>query len=183
MFCVGALRRADWVFVVALVALATTAFLALSCRADDGIDNSAPIRRNGWGGGWVTGAPGGSSNIGSSSGGGGAPFEFSDAAPFPADAPLADAGLFNCGGCLCDGKTHYCLFSSGPGGKTPPTPDAGMALCPEQDAGSPATADGCLPLPATCGTSPSCACIDVPFPVPCPCSDAGGGLLVSCVIP
>lgn len=90
---------------------------------------------------------------------------------FPGDVVLADAALFDCGGCACDGSTHYCFIAMHPF-RAPPPPDA--ALC--EDAGS-----SCLPLPANCSANPTCGCI--PFAPGCDCEDVGGGLQVFCYIP
>lgn len=87
------------------------------------------------------------------------------------DVVLADPGLFDSGGCACDGATHFCLkvdmHSRGL-----PAPDA--EPCSASDAGGAA----CLELPSGCGPAPSCACL-APY-WQCACSDVGGGLLVYC---
>jgi hypothetical protein len=87
--------------------------------------------------------------------------------------------LFDCGGCLCDGATHYCQVTqagahSGPGQGRPPAPP-----CDDADAGAP---NGCIPLPSQCLNDVQCACI-APMPGPCSCMDLGPGLEILCALP
>ncbi len=126
------------------------------------------------GSGGATGGSGGTStggNAGSSFGGAGGLDASSDV------VVLQDAGWFDCGGCACDGTTHYCVESSGGAAKLPPLPDASTCA----DSGT--TFGGCNPLPATCPTPATCDCLTMPVPGACFCSDAGGGLLVKCMMP
>lgn len=94
---------------------------------------------------------------------------------FPDGAVLADGGLFDCGGCACDGKTHYCLRIAAGALRAPPPPDAPSC----DDAG----ANDCQPLPANCGGVPSCTCLPSPYGGACNCNDVGGGLEVFCALP
>lgn len=94
---------------------------------------------------------------------------------FDSSVVAADAGLFDCGGCACDGTTHYCAQASG--GHVLPPADA--AACPEPDGGS---GFGCQPLPAACGGVPTCGCLPQTSDA-CSCEDVGGGLQVMCVYP
>ena len=87
------------------------------------------------------------------------------------DVVLADAGLFDCGGCACDGATHFC-YTVDMHFRGLPSPDA--QVCSAFDGGDPASLD----LPAGCGPAPSCACL-APY-YQCSCSDIGSGLLVDC---
>jgi hypothetical protein len=71
------------------------------------------------------------------------------------------AGVFACGAHFCQKGSAYCLVK---GSDTPLFP----------------TSYTCTPLPASCGTTPSCACLSG-----APCSKctatADGGLQVSCL--
>jgi hypothetical protein len=74
---------------------------------------------------------------------------------------------FDCGGCPCDGTTHYCAgLAAGPVG---PGPTAGPTEC--------------VPLPSACNGQPSCACVD-PMPLlGCTCTQGQGGVRVDCAEP
>jgi hypothetical protein len=85
-------------------------------------------------------------------------------------------GLFDCGGCLCDGATHYCRIDGG-GGPTPPPGPPPMPTCPEDPA-----ATSCKPLPAECLSSPTCACLGWPNSI-CSCAVEHEGIVVKCVYP
>lgn len=140
-------------------------------------DDTAETRAGGAAGSAPTGGSGGSIHI--DAGGGGIGLigsggTIKDAATDP--VVVTDAGWFECGGCLCDGATSYCLHvTAGPPLYPAPPPDA--TLCPD-DAGS----KGCKPLPSACNGVPSCGCVELPRPL-CNCDDAGGGILVSCSLP
>jgi hypothetical protein len=129
-----------------------------------------------------SGGTGGSGTGGSSGSGGGISFGgsagFSATGGVAGDAgsvTVADAGLFDCFGCACNGQTSYCYSASG-GFKTPPLPDAGA--CVDQEGGS----IHCKPLPDTCKGAPSCGCIPEAASF-CSCEDVGGGLDVHCNLP
>lgn len=130
-------------------------------------------------GGAPSGGSGGASSGGASSGGAsggsaGSGADAGDGGPF-----VTDAGMFLCGGCACDGATHYCV-SIAAGVRPPPPPDAGV--CP--DVTSPG-AEGCHPLPGECKGVPSCGCLPSPMPGygACYCTDSGGGLTYGCALP
>ena len=115
------------------------------------------------------------------------PFPWSDAmgpadvyVPEVPDVGLVDGGgPFLCNGCLCDGRTHYCDFSSA-GAPVPLAPifgDAGACA----DAGS----SPCEPLPPGCVPA-NCACLpNESKGGACSCfrSKDGDGLLAGCVLP
>jgi hypothetical protein len=91
------------------------------------------------------------------------------------DSPsVTDAGWFDCGGCACDGTTHYCVEWVGGGAYAPPPPPPDAAVC-AGDAGFPT--GGCLALPANCSGPPSCDCVPTGCGV---CTVVPGGLLVTC---
>ena len=113
------------------------------------------------------------------------PFTWSDAAardiyvPEPPDVGLLDGGgLFLCSTCVCDGRTHYCDFSSA-GAPAPLAPFPGDAgPCP--DGGS-----MCRPLPPSCIPA-NCACLpNETTGGACACfrSKEGDGLMAGCVLP
>ncbi len=85
-------------------------------------------------------------------------------------------GLFDCGGCLCDGTTHYCRFEGG-GGPTPPPGPPPAPLCAD-DAG----VTSCKPIPAECLSSPTCNCLGKPDSI-CSCEVMAPGILVKCINP
>jgi hypothetical protein len=121
---------------------------------------------------------GGSAGAGGVAGSGGVPDAGSDASdggPF-----VADAGMFDCQGCGCNGATHYCVnIMAG----TQVMEPFGTGEC--TDVTDP-TAEGCHPLPADCKGVPSCGCLPSPLPGAggaCDCGDSGGGLTYSCALP
>ena len=100
---------------------------------------------------------------------------------------LGDAGgLFLCGSngaaCICDGRTHYCDDSSGPGG----APILGDASdFGDASACGDASWSACVGFPAPCVSQPSCKCLlDIPRGV-CACrlDDSGAGLIYGYSIP
>lgn len=98
---------------------------------------------------------------------------------------LGDAGgLFLCNACICDGTTHYCDDSSGPGG-APFLADASAF----GDAGLCAASNtSCLGLPDACAAQPSCECMlaNAQFhggACSCRRDDSGAGLIYGCAIP
>lgn len=139
---------------------------------------STAASQGGSGGGTTSGAGGASAGGAGGTGLGGFLNPQPDAGAgawgaWDATAPLDDGGLFDCGGCACDGRTHYCVVSVG--GLIPPAPDAG----PCGDGGS---GFQCKPLPEDCLAPPSCGCIHGPYQF-CQCEDVGGGLRVICNFP
>lgn len=175
--------------VRALLGFALLSLLASACGESEGADGRSTGGGAGSGGSATGGAPSGGTG-GATSGGaggvGGAPSGGSAGTPSDSGADaddggpfVADAGLFACGGCACDGATHYCV--SFVGGLLPPAPpDA--AACP--DVTTPG-ASGCHPLPTGCNGVPACGCLPSPMPgySACHCDDTGGGLTYSCAMP
>ena len=109
------------------------------------------------------------------------PFNFGDATSDVAiDAPTFDVyvtlddggGLFQCGDCTCDGRTHYCDNSSvGP-------------LAPLDDAAGCGFAS-CVPLPDGCVPA-DCECLpNANLGAGCACEHAsdGDGLIAGCAAP
>lgn len=102
------------------------------------------------------------------------------------EQPLADAGLFLCVDCYCDGRTSYCRGLSGP--HAPIDGDAGEVGDANSDAGicvpnNPTS--GCFPYPDACAPAPICTCLLAhQTMVACGCMFVdGGGFDVSCYVP
>ncbi len=142
-------------------------------RADASAGNGGADSGSGGGVGGLTGGSGGDGggiSLGGTSG-------FAATGGTAGDAgnvTVADAGLFDCYGCACNGATSYCVKASG-GFWTPPLPDAGLCSA---DAGT----VHCKPLPDSCQGAPSCGCVPEPHNI-CDCEDVGGGLMVKCYYP
>jgi hypothetical protein len=157
--------------------LALSGLIAFACGGESNTEGGTG--GNGTGGSTTTGGGAGSSaggSAGSLQTGGSGGLQVVDAAKDVATDPgvLAEAGWFDCQGCLCPGDTHYCLLvSAGMLGPLPP-PDA--ATCADTDGGS----NHCVPLPTGCNGIASCECVDQGF---CDCADTGGGLRVHCAYP
>ena len=100
-----------------------------------------------------------------------------------ANITLDGGGLFLCGACACDGRTHYCYSAGGGPSPMPLAGDAGdvgdAAACAD-DAG---ILPRCTPIPSSC-PSPSCACVNSsPWVCTCCIDPSGNGLDVSCNFP
>ena len=160
--------RGAWLAVVILTACGGTS------RNDAATDAAA-----GSGGTNASGGTSGSSSSGGSAGSGAvigiAGSGGQAGAAADGGISVADAGLFDCFGCACDGTTSYC-YSQSAGLGAPPLPDAGACL--GQDAGD----SHCMPLPDTCVGAPSCGCLPQNLAW-CTCEDVGGGLQVTCNYP
>jgi hypothetical protein len=160
---------------IGALALLGLAMLAATEACGSSSEDAVASKHAGGAGGATSGGSAGAAVAGSAGVSGGLQLGGSGGMPVPdatVDGPvLLDAGWFDCGGCACDGATHYCLYTSG-GFAPPPPPDA--SVC-EEDGGS----SHCKPLPGGC-SPPSCACVTGPA---CSCTDDGGGLRVSCAYP
>jgi hypothetical protein len=162
--------------------------VALFWACGSSTDNQTSQQHAGGSAGTTTGGSGGTSAGGGSGGTNGGASGFGGiplgggAGTSPIDASdgavVSDAGWFQCGGCACDGTTHYCIHTSGGAANPMPPPDD-AAVC-DYDAAT--GSNGCVPLPAGCDP-PSCDCVGVPFGGACTCTDAGGGILVQCFLP
>jgi hypothetical protein len=87
-------------------------------------------------------------------------------------------GHFDCGGCACDGATHYCELQVGLKKLPPPGPPP-EPLCLEPDGMSP---NSCKPIPAACLPEATCACVYPNLGV-CSCKVDPQGITVLCNLP
>jgi hypothetical protein len=169
----------QWRVLSGVAALVLASAPACGGSTEDTRTATAGAAGAGSGGASSGGAGGASGSAGSTGPGGVGGFAIPDGGGFPDGfldgAVLGEGGLFDCGGCACDGATHFCLHVAAGAIGAPPPPDA--PAC--DDAG----AKGCQPLPASCGNSPSCGCLPSPYGGACTCSDVGGGLEVFCALP
>jgi hypothetical protein len=93
---------------------------------------------------------------------------------------LGDAGgPFLCGKCICDGRTHYCDESTGPGIVVTDAAFGDAAPC------SDASISSCTAFPSACAGHPSCECMFAARPGACHChlDDSGAGLDYGCSYP
>lgn len=165
---------------ISTLLLASALVVPVACGSTDSdagrSDASAGAGGSGGSAGSASGGAAGSGGISLFDAGGGSG-GMADAATDP--ITVADAGWFECGGCLCDGTTHYCeQISAGVNAPSPPEPPDGATLCSTKEAGN-----DCLPLPTECAGVPSCGCVPKPYGDICSCNDVGGGLLVHCALP
>jgi hypothetical protein len=161
-----------------------TAVLLATVGLAAGCGSSSSANGGGAGAGGSAAAGGGAAGGGAAAGSAGLPgFDAAPdspaANPWP-DSGTIDAGVFDCDGVCCDGTTHYCHIDYA--GASPifgSPPDAGLAC---SDAGA---NTHCVPLPADCTGSPSCACVGAheQYLPSCTCDDQGGGLTVKCYYP
>jgi hypothetical protein len=93
------------------------------------------------------------------------------------DITLDGGGLFLCGNCQCDGRTHYCFSASGGPSPMPLAGDA--ATCADDAGGNP----GCVPIPTSCEPIPACSCLNQTSVCTCAIDPSGNGLDVSCNFP
>ncbi len=98
----------------------------------------------------------------------------------PPPVALDGGGPFLCFGCVCDGTTSFCEFTSA--GQAPVASDGGLgdAGACDLDGGS-----SCMAIPSQCLPNPTCKCVLESFSPVCTCAldPSDDGLVVSCVYP